>query len=298
MMSKDLDSAFNTWLDVIKNVADQHAPWKEFRRNNQNKYIPWYNRELVEIAERKNTYLKLYRLYRNPDDLSLYKMAKNSQTHLKRALKRKYYKEKIDNYDGDSKKIWTILKELTNLSYRDEILPDKVNKETANKFNQFFAKVGIEVQKNLGIQIETPDLTKVGDFKFNPETEERIDHLIRRIRPDVATGYDEISSRLLKAAAPVILTNLKDMINLSYETQKFPDALKKANVKALHKKGEYNNPAQYRPISILTIISKVFERSAADQLMSYYRIKNKLNTKQHAYRPNHSVNYYILIWIN
>ena len=56
---------------------------------------------------------------------------------------------------------------------------------------------------------------------------------------------------MTKAAAPEILTNLKDLINLSYEIKTFPDALKRANVKALHKKGDYNNPSQYRPISIL-----------------------------------------------
>ena len=288
MQNKDLNAAFNTWLAEIKRVSDEHAPWKEFKRNKQNKYIPWYNRELVELGNTKNTYLQLYRLYRKPEDLQIYKAAKNKQTHMKRALKRNYYKEKIESYDGDSKKIWSILKEVTNMNYKEDIVPDVVNKETANKFNNFFAKVGIEVQRKLGIQIEAPDLTTEGEFKFQKETEERIDYLIRRIRPDVATGYDEISARLLKSAAPVILTNLKNMINLSYEIQQFPDALKRANVKTLHKKGEYNSPAQYRPISILTTISKVFERSATEQIMDYYTRNNKLNTQPHAYRKYHS----------
>ena len=286
--NKDINKAFDVWLEIIKNVADEHAPWKEFKRKDQHTYIPWYTKELEDIAKRKNMYLNLYRLYRNPEDLNLYKIAKNSQTHLKRALKRRYYKEKIENFDGDSKKIWSILKEITNLDYREDILPDNVNEETANKFNKFFAKVGIEVQRKLGVQINPPNLEQPGDFKFEHETEERIDYLIRRIKPDVATGYDEISPRLLKAAAPTILSNLKDLINLSYETNTFPEAVKKANVKALHKKGEYNNPAQYRPISILSTISKIFGRSAAEQLMKYYTMKKKLNTKQHAYQKNHS----------
>ena len=150
----------------------------------------------------------------------------------------------------------------------------------------FFANVGIKVQQKLGINIEAPDLSKCGVFKFKDETEERIEYLIKRI--DVATGHDEISSRLLKAAAPSILTNLKDLINLSYETHIFPDSLKKATVKTLHKKGDYNNPAQYRPISILTTISKIFGRSATEQIMEFYKKTNKLSTKQHAYRPQHS----------
>ena len=116
MTNKDLNAAFNTWLEVIKTVSDEHAPWKEFKRQNKNKHIPWYTKELEQIKERKNMYLKLYRLYRNPEDLELYKVAKNNQTHMKRALKRQYFKEKINNYDGDSKKIWTLLKDVTNLN--------------------------------------------------------------------------------------------------------------------------------------------------------------------------------------
>ena len=182
IMNKDVNSAFNTLLQVLKRASDAHAPWKQFKRGNNTQHIPWYNRELKEITERKNMYLKFYRLHRNVEDLKAYKIAKNKQTHMKRALKRQYYKEKIESYDGDSKKIWSILKQVTNLDYREEILPDIVNQNTANKFNKFFANVGIEVQRKLGINIEKPDLTKMGSFKFRKETEERIEYLIKRIQ--------------------------------------------------------------------------------------------------------------------
>ena len=59
-------------------------------------------------------------------------------------------------------------------------------------------------------------------------------------------------------------------------------------MKALHKKGDSNDPTQYRPVSILTIISKIFERSAVDQLVTYYNSHNLLNPRQHAYRRYHS----------
>ena len=96
------------------------------------------------------------------------------------------------------------------------------------------------------------------------ETPEKIKYLINRIKPDVATGHDELSSRLIKAAGSAILEDLSTLINLSYETNTFPDQLKRARIKALHKKGGNNEPSQYRPIAILTIISKVFERSAVE----------------------------------
>ena len=288
MQNEELNKAFDIWINTLRNISDIHAPWKEFTRNNQKKHIPWYTKELEEIKDQKNRSLQLYRLYRNPDDLEVYKRAKNIQTHLTRSLKRAYYKEKINNFEGDSRKIWQILKDVTNKNYRDEVLPDNPNKKTANQFNTFFAKVGKQVQDQLNIKIDMPDLEKSGQFKFSNETESKIDALIKRIRPDVATGCDEISSRLLQAARPAIIDNLKDMVNLSYKTETFPEALKKAHVKALHKEGDNNNPAQYRPISILPTISKIFERSASDQLAEFL-IKNlKLTNNQHAYKKSFS----------
>ena len=288
MDNEDLNSAFNTWLHAIKYTSDIHAPWKEFKRTQKTNHIPWYSKELDELKDQKNRSLRLYRLYRNPDDLAVYKRTKNIQTHLKRSLKREYYKNKIDSFDGNPRKIWQVLKDVTDRNYKEDVLPDNPNKTTANKFNSFFAKVGKTVQEKLKIDIKLPDINKEGTFKFKDITENDITSLIKRIRPDVATGSDEISARLLKSAAPAIRTHLRDMVNLSYKSSTFPEALKKAHVKTLHKEGDHNDPAQYRPISILSVISKIFERSAIDQLIEFFIKNNKLNTKQHAYKKQFS----------
>ena len=124
-----------------------------------------------------------------------------------------------------------------------------VNKETANRFNSFFANVGIQVQKKLKVLINRPILNKNGIFKFQPETTEKVEYLIKRIKPNVATGHDELSERLIKEARPAIANDIKNLINLSYETNKFPDQLKIAKVKPIHKKGGNDDPEQYRPVS-------------------------------------------------
>ena len=59
IQNKDINSAFNTWLEVLRRVSDQHAPWKQFRRGNNHDHIPWFNRELKAVTEKKNMYLKL-----------------------------------------------------------------------------------------------------------------------------------------------------------------------------------------------------------------------------------------------
>ena len=287
MERKDVNTAFNVWIEALKEAANKHAPWKEFRAKLK-QHIPWLNAEIEEATKAKNMYLKLYRLYQRSEDRELYKIAKNKQTHLKRSSKREYYTKMINDNITDSKKMWSILKEVTNHNYKEEITPDIINKETANRFNNFFSNVGIHVQKKLNVLIKRPTLNKNGKFKFQQETTEKVEYLIKRIKPKVATGHDELSASLIKEAMPVIIEDLKNMINLSYETCSFPNQLKIARIKAIHKKGENNDPANYRPVSILTVISKVFERSAVEQMLDYYIQNNILNTRQHAYRKNHS----------
>ena len=285
---KEVNNAFNILVEALQTAANIHAPWKRFKPKQDQRKIPWFSSELSDVTNTKNMYLKLYRMYNKAEDKELYRKAKNKQTHLKRQNKREYYTRKINEYVGESRKMWSILKEVTNYNYKEDIMPDNADKDTANRFNSFFATVGIKVQEMLNININPPKLNKEGAFRFKKETTERIEYLINRIKPNVATGHDELSARLIKAASPVILEDLTDLVNLSYETRIFPENLKKATVRALHKKGGNNDPAQYRPVSILTILSKIFERSAVEQLIDYYNQIGILNKRQHAYKKYHS----------
>ena len=156
--NREVDKAFTIWINIMMKAADKHAPWKEFKRKKEQSYIPWFNQDINNITKTKNMYLKLYQMYNRPEDKRLYKIAKNKQTHLKRKYKREYYTSKITQYEGESSKMWSILKEVTNLHYKEDIKPDIVNKETANRFNSFFASVGIKVQKTLNINIKAPKL--------------------------------------------------------------------------------------------------------------------------------------------
>ena len=125
-------------------------------------------------------------------------------------------------------------------------------------------------------------------FKFKPETEDNTKKLIDRIRTNVAVGEDGINARIIKDARDIIAPTLTKIINLGYEINQFPDQLKSASIKAIHKKKSQEDPANYRPISILPTISKVFERSAVDQLVNYLESNNIITGNQHAYRKGHS----------
>ena len=217
------------------------------------------------------------------------KKLKNEITHIKRTLKKAYYTHKIEEAEGDSRKMWKVLKEATGTGKsRDTVEPEMITKEKANKYNKFFATVGLEIQKELNVQIHSTDFTELRGFMFKEETNEDIIKLIDKIRIDVAMGADRVSARLIKDAKTVIGPYLVKIINTGYKTSTFPNSMKTTVIKPIHKKHSIDDIENYRPISILPTLSKIFEAAAKNQIIDYLESHNKINKNQHAYRTKHS----------
>ena len=144
------------------------------------------------------------------------------------------------------------------------------------------------IQKHLIAALNDGEEITNEQFRFKEESEETIVKLIDRIKTDVAVGMDDINARLLKDAKHTVAETITQLVNISYKTSTFPSCMKKAIVKAIHKKENTEDPSNYRPLSILSTVSKVFERSATNQLVLYLEQNKLLNEIQHAYRKFHS----------
>jgi hypothetical protein len=92
---------------------------------------------------------------------------------------------------------------------------------------------------------------------------------LKSLKTCKSTGTDNISARFLKIAAPVIALSIAKIINMSLETAVFPTRWKTANVIPLYKDGERDNVTNYRPISILPVVSKIIERHVHNHLYAY-----------------------------
>ena len=84
-----------------------------------------------------------------------------------------------------------------------------------------------------------------------------------------ATGLDNISARLIRECADIILGPLYDLFNKSLMSGIFPDDWKCARVTPLFKQGESSDLNNYRPISVISVVAKVFERIVYDQLYNF-----------------------------
>ena len=129
----------------------------------------------------------------------------------------------------------------------------------------------MDIQKELDINFDFENNKAFNflPFKFENENEKDIEKIIDNIKKDVATGPDNIPSKIIKLTKTIISPYITKIINISYETKTFPDILKKAIIKPIHKKDDKNDISNYRPISILTVISKIFERAALNQLLHH-----------------------------
>ena len=163
--------------------------------------------------------------------------------------------------------------------------------DIADYMNKHFAAIGPNLasknQVNEDNITPTEFLTKK-DSSFNLRKVEAssVLKLLNRVKINKATGIDKISNRILKMAAPVIYKNLTDLFNLSITSGVFPSDWK--IVSPLFKSGELTDANNYRPISVLPTIARVFERLIFDQLYTYVNENNFLYTYQSGFRPLHS----------
>ena len=163
--------------------------------------------------------------------------------------------------------------------------------EIANKLNEHFTEIGLKIGESVKpteILPESYVTTSLSNFSFKTTLPSTIYDLLSKLTITKASGYDHISARLLKDAASEISHPLSVIFNKSLDSGIFPDKWKIAKITPIHKSDAKNDPNNYRPISVLPIVAKVFEKIAFDQLYAYLTENNILTKFQSGFRANHS----------
>ena len=103
---------------------------------------------------------------------------------------------------------------------------------------------------------------------------------LKRLKKNKSSGIDELPPRLLKDCQEHIIKPLHHIINLSIKSKTIPSVWKIAKIIPTHKKGSLDDPKNYRPISILPVLSKILERAIHEQLSSFLEEHNLLTEYQ------------------
>ena len=161
----------------------------------------------------------------------------------------------------------------TNLTWLDSTTTS-VFQNSVEIFNNFFMNVTKDIgDENINIDKSHPSIIKIEENKTNDIelsfrlTEEHANKQISKLNIKKATGCDSISPKILKLAQPSISNPINILVNKSIESSIFPENLKAAQVSPLFKKNNSLDKGNYRPVSVLPCISKIYERAIHDQFI-------------------------------
>ena len=166
-------------------------------------------------------------------------------------------------------------------------------KDIAEVFNDYFANIGQNLASNqtddTNFNFETYVKKAESEFTaFQPVTISQVYQLLNGLSSNKATGVDKISSKIIKIASPAIADSLTHIFSQAVTLSSFPDEWKTARAVPLYKNGQRNLAGNYRPISVLPVISKIMEKILYDQLYNYLSNFNLLSDNQFGFRKFHS----------
>ena len=292
---------------ILHSSIDEHLPISTVKFNrHKHKGSPWITSGIIKsIKERDKLYSKLKRTVhvteREVLKLTLQLYNRVLQKTIRKA-KYTYYHSHFEVLKNNMKKTWHLINKIIhkkgnsktypdNFSVNGEILSEPT--EIATAFNSYFTNIGEELASKIihtGPDSHKDFLTEEinSSFEFQPVNENEIARIVEKIKGTSSCGYDQLPSKLLKLLIPHLKKPLSLIINQSLQTGVFPDALKIAKVIPIHKKDDNTNISNYRPISLLPAISKVFERVIHKQLQQYFNENNLFYHSQYGFRPKHS----------
>ena len=201
------------------------------------------------------------------------------------------------------KKTWATINETLNRNRKSNDFPLEFiinnesitdTKDIANHFNNFFSNIGTNLSFSIKLEDRNAAFTDYlhnptdHRFTFSQINEREVLSIINKLKNKTSSGKDGISNKLLKSIKLEISEAIAIIINQSILTGIFPDQLKLAKVKPLYKKGDKCCLNNYRPISLLPTLSKIFERVMYKQLYQYFNENKLLCEQQYGFRSQHS----------
>ena len=293
---KDITAQVTALNETILNVFRNYVP---------NKYITiddrdpvWMNELIKSKIEKKNMLYKQYiQNGRFESDFDLVKNLITEVNELVSSAKTLYYEnlaKKLNNPLLQPKTYWSILKTFYNdkkiplippLLIKDKFVTDIKTK--ADIFNNFFAEQCTPLQNDSKLPPNLMFLTqsRLDSLDLN---EDEILKIIRALNIHKAHGHDDISIRMIKICDKSLLKPLILLFENSIKSSCYPDIWKRSNIIPVHKKNDKQLVNNYRPISLLPIFGKIFEKIIFNKIYNFLLEEKLLNPNQSGFRPSDS----------
>lgn len=300
--TEDTNAAFNCFHDTFTLFYNLCFPKILVKMNKKPIRNHWITKGIKKCSIKKRCLYIKYRLSNANKKQNLKSYEKYSKT-LRKCI---FLAHKLNNAryllnsKNKNKASWQIIKNINNdVSHKNDIntiISDgKIYSEPntiANEFNKFF----INISNNSN---PLSELTTYNHYEsslkhypnsiyLTPVHKDDILKIIASLKNTNSTGYDDINTKILKLCSTSISEPLAHIINLSLYHGVFPDRLKLSIVKPLFKKGDKTDFNNYRPITLIPILSKVFEKAIHVRIYNFFTKYQILKSEQFGFTKNKS----------
>ena len=292
--SNDPDECSARVTDVITDAMQLFIPSKVVTNKINDK--PWFNDHCRKLAAKKRRLFKSAKRSNAVQNQTAFHKARSEYNKAEKRAKSQYkgkLRKELTSDGITSKKWWKIVNSIsgkptkTNIPVlkKNGVLFSSAQAKADLLANTFAKKCRVNQADEPAPVLNKRQSATMSNFKFKPKA---IRQVLKNLKIDKATGKDQIPNRVLKVCHAELASPLCRLFKLSLENATFPSQWKNAYVVPLHKRDSKSDPSMYRPISLLSNISKVMEAVIAKSMQKFFLRHNLISNRQFAFRPKHS----------
>lgn len=295
--TSDPNDAFDRFSDIFKLLYDLCFP--KIRVKISSKRRPkWITKGIIKCSKRKRELLWQYRRRPNAENRNTYKSYSQRLHKIIKLTQKSQNNYYIQSSQNKSKATWNIINSTKPNHPRDQIEQiehngDKIKNPTdiAKAFNNHFTiPEPLDNTRSNHPLKSTLTYNKLNSMYLSPTNPIDITRIIMTLKNTSSTGYDEICTKVLKYVVHNISVVISYIVNLCIEFGTYPNALKTSIIKPLFKKEDKENMNFYRPIALIPVFSKVFEKVIYNALYNYFEKNDILVPEQKGFRKHKTIN--------
>lgn len=286
---------YEFFINKLVYYIDLTCPYKVCKKINKKVSNGWITHGIKVSRKNIKLYYKMLPYSQSQNFIQFYKRYKTIYRRVIKAAKSLHINQKLKDSNCVSKTAWNLVNELKNSRTKPcfEIEKEGVlindQEVVANEFNVYFSNVAYNAaihHKTINIKNNTNNI--LHSMFLQPVTRSEMIDVFKNLPPKKSTDINGISQWLLKQCFIHIVEPLIFIINESFQEGIFPELCKQAKVIPVYKKGSSNFMGNYRPISLLPILGKIFEKLYCRRLVSFLDQNNIMSCAQYGFRKGKS----------
>lgn len=297
--SENVNLLYNYFSDCLDEALSQNSVTCTRPVRSERSPCPWMNIHLEDAIKDKNNLYNKYKRNRLNVRLALRLNEANLEvSKLNYFYKNKYYNNLFRGSISDSKKTWNNINKVLGKSKKKDCIESLIIDSQvidnpvaiSVNLNSFFAEIGHVYASRLHTHADdnvnlrrTLDYSNV-NITLQPVTANEVLGLLQGLNTNKGPGLDGITAAILKKCSHVITPMLVQIINKAFSSGIYPDGLKKSRITPIFKDGDKMEPSNYRPISILPSVNKVFELTIKNRLVEFLCERNYFYSHQYGFR--------------